>query len=142
MLSGIIGAKFNSVGRLDDFLCLFLGDNYCYYTRFEEAVYTTEFVLLTEHKWCFKYNGDVLLSSEDLDFCIGKTALTKNMLDATVTEYRLSPLNDLTVVFSNGVVFEQVRSSSKSKAWELTDHVNEKIVLCKDCNIEESELDA
>ena len=58
-------------------------------------------------------------------------ALKAKMQDAVVTECRLSPVNDMVIVFSNGVVLEQfMPATRKDEEWRLIDYKKDEHIVC------------
>ena len=50
-----------------------------------------------------------------------------------VAEVQLSPVDDLTIAFSNGVVLEQfMPSSQKREEWRLIDHLRDEHIVYHD----------
>ena len=66
-------------------------------------------------------------------FDVQAKALIVKMQGAIVTDVHLSAVNDLTITFSNGVMFEQfMPASQKDEEWRLIDYRNDVHVVCYD----------
>ena len=64
-------------------------------------------------------------------FDVQAKALKAKMQDAVVTECRLSPVNDMVIVFSNGVVLEQfMPATRKDEEWRLIDYKKDEHIVC------------
>ena len=64
-------------------------------------------------------------------FDVQTKALKVKMQDAVVTECRLSPVNDMVIVFSNGVVLEQfMPATRKDEEWRLIDYKKDEHIVC------------
>ena len=63
----------------------------------------------------------------------GAMQVREKMQDAVVIECRLSPVNDMIIVFSNGVIFEQfMPASRKDEEWRIIDYKTDEHFVCYD----------
>lgn len=160
MLSRLNGKRFNCISRAADMLCLFLGEDYVFVDRRGEEVEVAEYSIHFQTQWRFREGGKILLASGDVyePFCdnvpddwqydlIGRSdelssvfdvyakALMDKMRGTVVSECHLSEINDMTIIFSNGVIFEQFMSESrKNEEWRLIDYIKETHIVCYDEN--------
>ena len=158
MLSRLLGKKFNCVSRAIDMLCLFLGEDYSFADTRGQQIDVAEFSLHFQTQWRFRKDKNILLASRDVyePFCenvpedwqfdlLGRSdelssvfdvqakALIDKMQGAFVTDVHLSDVNDLTIIFSNGVIFEQfMPASQKDEEWRLIDYKNDIYIICYD----------
>lgn len=66
-------------------------------------------------------------------FDVAAKQIMQKMSGSVVSECRLSETNDITIVFSNGVVFEQFTPASrKGEEWRLIDYVGGRHIVCYD----------
>ena len=158
MLSKLINKRFNCIGRAIDMLCLSFGDDYMHNTADRKTIVVAEYSLHIQAQWRFIENDKILLASQDIYepysknveddweydiigrpdcessiFDVLSKRFSSKMQDAIVTECHLSKTNDITIRFSNGVVFEQFTSSSqKCEEWRLIDYKNNLHTICYD----------
>lgn len=158
MLSRIIGRKFNRISRAVDMLCLFLGEDYVFTNAREKQLDVAEYSIHFQTQWRFRDDEAILLASSDIyePFCenvhedwqfdlIGRPdeqssvfdvqakSLMNKMRDAIVTDCHISSVNDMTITFSNGIIFEQfIPTSQKDEKWRLIDYKNDVHVVCYD----------
>ena len=156
MVSRIVGKQFNRISRVVDMLCLLLGEDYLFTDHREKCQKAAEYAIHFQTQWRFRQDSTILLASRDIyePYCedvpedweydlIGRPnelssvfdvqakALKAKMQGAVVTECRLSPVNDLVIVFSNGVVLEQfMPATRKSEEWRLIDFKNDEHIVC------------
>lgn len=156
MVQRIIGKKFNRVSRAVDMLCLFLGEDYTITNHHGKQIAVAEYSIHFQTQWRFREDNTILLASRDVyePYCedvpddwkydlIGRPdelssvfdvqakALKAKMQGAVVTECRLSPVNDMVIVFSNGVIFEQfMPASRKDEEWRLIDYKKDEHIVC------------
>ena len=156
MVSRIVGKQFNRISRVVDMLCLLLGEDYLFTDHRETCQKAAEYAIHFQTQWRFRQDSTILLASRDIyePYCedvpedweydlIGRPnelssvfdvqakALKAKMQGAVVTECRLSPVNDLVIVFSNGVVLEQfMPATRKSEEWRLIDFKNDEHIVC------------
>lgn len=157
MLSMLLNKKFHSISRAADMLCLSLGDDYAFFSRGRQ-INAAEYSLHLQTQWRFRKGGTILLASEDIyepynkdvpenwaydlvgrpdesgsvfDVCAGE--LEHMMRDAYVIDCRLSEANDITIVFSNDVIFEQFTpATTRDEEWRLIDFRNGVHLVCYD----------
>lgn len=156
MLSKLLNRPFNCISRAADMLCLFLGEDY-EFTAFDgRTVEVAEFSLHLQTQWRFCEGDKILLASRDIYepysndvvddweydiigrpdcessiFDVFAKDFSKKMKNAIVTECHLSKTNDITIQFSNGVVFEQFTPASrKCEEWRLIDYKNNLHTIC------------
>ena len=160
MLSKLINKPFNCISRAVDMLCLFLGDDYDFTSTDGRTVKVAEFSLHLQTQWRFSKDNTIFLASgdiyepyskdvaEDWEYdIIGRADCESSIFDvfaksfsmkmqgAIVTECHLSKTNDITIRFSNGVVFEQFTpTSQKCEEWRLIDYKNNLHTICYDKN--------
>lgn len=158
MLSRLLGKKFNCVSRAIDMLCLFLGEDFTFTDARGQEIDVAEFSLHFQTQWRFREGKNILLASRDVyePFCenvpedwqfdlprrsdelssvfdVQAKALMAKMQGAIVTDVHLSVVNDLTITFSNGVIFEQFMPASRNnEEWRLIDYRNDVHVVCYD----------
>lgn len=158
MLSRLLGKRFNCMSRAVDMLCLFLGEDYTITTRYGKQIAVAEYAIHFQTQWRFREGSTILLASRDIytPYCENVSAdwqfdltgrpdeqssvfdvqvktLNIKMQNAMVTEYRLSPVNDIMLVFSNGVVFEQfIPASRKDEEWRCIDYKNNEHIVVYD----------
>lgn len=158
MLSCLIGKKFNRISRAADMLCLFLGEDYVYRSPVGRSAEVAEFSIHFTTQWRFRLGGEILLASRDIYtpysngvpedwaydivgrpdelssvFDVAAKQIMQKMSGSVVSECRLSETNDITIVFSNGVVFEQFTPASrKGEEWRLIDYVGGRHIVCYD----------
>lgn len=139
-------------------LCLFLGDDYDFTSVDGRTVKVSEFSLHLQTQWRFRNNDTILLASRDIYepynqnvaedweydiigrpdnessiFDVLSKRFSLQMQNAIITECYLSQTNDITILFSNGVVFEQFTSTSqKCEEWRLIDYKNDLHTICYD----------
>ena len=157
MLSMLINKKFNDISRVIDMLCLFLGEDYSFTSRGKQ-IDVAEFSFHIQSQWRFRNGGSILLASRDVYepysenvsedweydligrpdalssvFDVYAKKLKEIMHDTHVVDCRLSKTNDITIVFSNGVIFEQFMSATrKNEEWRLIDYINDVHIVCYD----------
>lgn len=155
MISRIIGKQFNCISRAVDMLCLFLGEDYTITNSHGKQIYVAEYSIHFQTQWRFRENDTILLASRDVyePYCedvpedwqydiIGRPdelssifdvqakAIKIKMQGAMITECRLSSVNDMIIVFSNGVIFEQfMPASRKDEEWRLIDYKKEEHIV-------------
>lgn len=160
MLSKLINKSFNCISRAMDMLCLFLGDDYDFTSSDGKTVKVAEFSLHFQTQWRFRKDDTILLASRDIyePYCkdvaddweydiIGRPdcessifdvfskGFSAKMKDTIVTECHISKTSDITIRFSNDVVFEQFTpSSQKCEEWRLIDYKNNLHTICYDEN--------
>ena len=158
MLSRLLGKKFNCVSRTIDMLCLFLGEDFTFTGTRGQKIDVAEFSLHFQAQWRFREDMNILLASRDVyePYCenipedwqfdlLGRSdelssvfdvqlkALIVKMREAIVTDVHLSAANDLSITFSNGVIFEQfMPASRKDEEWRLIDYKNDMHIICYD----------
>jgi len=141
-------------------LCLFLGDDYDFTATDGRTVKVAEFSLHLQTQWRFRNDDTILLASRDIYepynkdvsedweydvtgrpdcessiFDVLAKSFSTKMHDVIVTECHLSKTNDITIRFSNGVVFEQFTpASQKCEEWRLIDYKNSLHTICYDEN--------
>ena len=152
----IVGKQFNRINRVVDMLCLLLGEDYIITNHQGKRQRAAEYAIHFQTQWRFRQDSTILLASRDIyePYCenvpedweydlIGRPdelssvfdvqakSLKEKMQGAVVTEYRLSPVNDLVVVFSNGVVFERfMPATRKDEEWRLIDFRKKEQIVC------------
>ncbi len=158
MLSCLIGKKFNRISRAADMMCLFLGEDYVYRSPVGLTAEVAEFSVHFTTQWRFKMGSEILLASRDIYtpysdsvpedwaydivgrsdgessvFDVAAKSLMQKMSGSVVTQCSLSETNDITIVFSNGVVFEQFTPAlRKDEEWRLIDYVDDRHIVCYD----------
>ena len=158
MTSRIIGKQFNCISRAVDMLCLFLGENYTIANHRRKQIDVAEYSIHFQTQWRFRQDSTILLASRDVyePYCedvpedweydlIGRPdevssvfdvqakALKTKMQGAVVTECSLSPVNDMIIVFSNVVIFEQfMPASRKDEEWRIIDYKTDEHFVCYD----------
>ena len=156
MVSKIIGKKFNCISRAVDMLCLFLGEDYSFTSAFGKQIDVAEYSFHIQSQWRFREDDTILLASRDIyePYCenvpedwqydlVGRSdelssvfdvrikALEEKMQGTIIAECKLSSVNDLIIVFSNGVIFEQfMPSSRKAEEWRLIDYQDGEHIVC------------
>ena len=139
-------------------LCLFLGEDYAVTNGEGEQIVTAEYAFHFQTQWRFTENNEILLASGDVRepysenvpedwqydlvgrpdeessvFDVRAKELMNRMQGSVVVDCRLSPANDVTIVFSNGVFFQQFMSASRNREeWRLIDRRNDIHVVCYD----------
>ncbi len=157
-ISRIIGKRFNTFIRAADMLCLFLGEDYTITNHREKPFEVAEFSIQFTTQWRFRQDNTILLASRDVyePYCkdvpedweyylVGRPielssvfdvkaeALKLKLKDTVVAECKLSPVNDMIIVFSNGVIFEQfMPASQKDEEWRLIDYTTREHIVCYD----------
>ncbi|MCQ4023037.1 MULTISPECIES: hypothetical protein [unclassified Ruminococcus] len=155
-MSRLLGKKFNCISRACDMLCLFLGENFTFTDTRGKQYDVAEFSLHFQTQWRFREDKNILLASRDICepysenvpddwqydligrsdemssvFDVQAKALALKMQGATVADYHISTVNDLVIIFSNGVVFEQFTpASQKEEEWRLIDYINDVHLVC------------
>ncbi len=158
MLSKLINKPFNCICRAIDMLCLLLGDDYDIASTDGRTIKVAEFSLHVQTQWRFRKNNTILLASRDIYepyskevaedweydiigrpehessvFDVLVKGFSIKMQDAIINECQLSETNDITIQFSNGVVFEQFTpASQKCEEWRLIDYKNNLHTICYD----------
>ncbi len=158
ILTRLIGKRFNDISRAIDMLCLFLGENYTIKDVHGQQVDVAEFSLHFQTQWRFRKDSTILLASRDIceSYCkdisedwqfnltdrpdeessvfdVSVKSLFSKMQGAVVTDCFLSTVNDISIIFSNGVVFEQfMPSSQKDEEWRLIDYKRDEHIVCYD----------
>lgn len=156
MLSRLLGKKFNCVSRAGDMLCLFLGEDHSFADHCGRQIDVAEYSLHFATQWRFREDKVILLASRDIyepynenvpeDWqydLIGRSDELSSVFDvrgkdlmikmrgAVVADCYLSPVNDLVITFSNGVVFEQfMPASRKDEEWRLVDYNAHTQIVC------------
>ena len=156
MLSRVIGKKFNNINRAIDMLCLFLGEEYKFINSRGKKIDVAEYSFHFQTQWRFREGSVILLASRDIyepnckdvpeDWqydVIGRSdelssvfdvrikTFKEKMYEAVVEECKLSPVNDIIIVFSNGVIFEQFTpASTKDEEWRFIDYKTEEHIVC------------
>lgn len=159
VLSRILGKNFNCISRAIDMLCLFLGEDFSFADTHGHQVNVAEFSFHFQTQWRFREDKDILLASRDIYepysenvpadweydlvgrsdemssvFDVQAKALSTKMQGATVADYHISAVNDLVIIFSNGIVFEQFTpASQKDEEWRLIDYKNDVHLVCCGC---------
>ena len=135
-MNRIIDKPFNSICRIVDMLGLYFGDD-VEVVLSKGPQMKPQFSLHVQTQWRFRKDEKILLASRDLYtplapsvnadwrfdmigrevsqssvFDAHKDAFEQRMANSTVTDYTVSAWGDITVVFSNGVVFEAFVSGS------------------------------
>lgn len=152
----IIGAKFHSIHRVLNMLCLYLGNEVIDDGGHKYA----EYIFHIQTSWRFVKDQEILLASRDiflpydeaLDdghydfeqstqeeitptssiFDVAMHDFEKHFLNATVKSFDISPLGDLHIYFTNGVYFETFTPSMrKDEEWRffLSDEKEEHYVV-------------
>ncbi len=160
MLSKLINKRFNRISRAIDMLALFLGEDFTFTSESGRTAEVAEYSLHVQSQWRFRENDRILLASRDIYEPYAKTvpedweydspgrpeelssvfdvcakSLMKKMQGTWVTKCALSPVNDVSIEFSNGVVFEQfMPASGKAEEWRLLDYTQHSHTLCYDEN--------
>lgn len=160
MLSKLVDKPFRCISRAVDMLCLFVGEDYDFTSTVGGKIAVTELSLHVQSQWRFRKDDTILLASEDIYepynqaapkdweydivgrpdsesslFDVLAKGFSMKMQGAIVTEYGISNMNDITIRFSNGVVFEQfVPASRKREQWRLIDYKNDLHTICYDEN--------
>jgi hypothetical protein len=158
VLSRLLGKKYNCVSRAVDMLCLFLGEDYTITDHRGKQIVVAEYSIHLQTQWRFRENGTILLASRDIYesysenvpedwqydligrsdelssvFDVRSEMLKNKMQGAVVTECRLSSVNDMTIIFSNGVIFEQFTPASrKDEEWRFIDYKKDEHIVCYD----------
>ena len=156
MATRIIGKKFNRASRALDMLCLFLGEDYTVTNLQGKLINVAAYSIHFQTQWRFRQGNRILLASRDVyePYCedvpgdwkydlVGRPdelcsvfdvqakALNARMQGAVVTECRLSPVNDMVIIFSNDVIFEQfMPASRKDEEWRLIDYKKGEQIVC------------
>lgn len=156
MLSRIVGKKFNCISRAIDMLCLFLGEDYIFTGISGEQIDVAEYSIHFQTQWRFRDGDTILLTSFDVynPYCenvpedwqydltgrvdelssvfdVRAKELSSKMTGAIVCECMLSDANDIRIVFSNGVVFEQFMCrSEKDEEWRFIDYKKDEHIIC------------
>ena len=157
MLSMLVNKRFNTISRANDMLCLFLGEDYSFFSR-SKRIDVAELSLHIQSQWRFRSSETILLASRDIYEPYSKNVPEdweydlvgrpdelssvfdvyvkkfKNMMRNTyVVDCRLSETNDITIIFSNGVIFEQFTPATiKGEEWRLIDYINDVHIVCYD----------
>ena len=123
---------------------------------FGKQIVVAEYSIHFQTQWRFRQDSTILLASRDVyePYCedvpedwqydlkgrpdelssvfdVQAKALKAKMKDAVVTECRLSPVNDMVIFFSNGVIFEQfMPASRKDEEWRLIDYKKDEYIVC------------
>ena len=139
-----------------DMLCLFLGEDYVFVHDRGERMDVAEFSIHFQTPWRFRQDREILLASEDFYmpysenapqdwqfdltgrtdalssvFDVQVRAFALKMQGAVITDCCLSATDDVTITFSNGVVFEQfIPASRKDEKWRLIDYTNHAHTVC------------
>ena len=158
MLSGLVGKKFNCISRALDMLCLFLGEDFTFVGARGRKIYVAEYSIHFQTQWRFRDDKDILLASRDVykPYCenvpedweydlVGRSDELSSVFDvrakelmaimqgAIVSEVHLSAVKDVTITFSNGIIFEQfMPASQKQEEWRLIDYINDTQIICYD----------
>ena len=158
MLSCLIRKRFNRISRAADMLCLFLGEDYVYRSPVGRSAEVAEYSVHFTTQWRFRLGGEILLASRDIYtpysdsvpedwaydivgrpddessvFDVAAKQLMLKMSGSVVAECSLSETNDITIVFSNGIVFEQFTPASrKDEEWRLINYVDDRHIVCYD----------
>ena len=158
MLSMLVNKKFNTISRAIDMMCLFLGEDYSFLSSRGKQIDVAEFSLHFQTQWRFRKGGTILLASRDIYepysenvpedwaydllgrpdelssvFDVYSKKLKDMMRDAYVVDCGLSETNDISIRFSNGVLFEQFTPATrKDEEWRLIDYINDVHILCYD----------
>lgn len=160
MLSKLVDKPFRCISRAVDMLCLFVGEDYDFTSTAGKTMKVTELSLHVQSQWRFRKGDTILLASDDIYEPYSQTVsesweydivgrpdsesslfdvlvkgFSMKMQGAIVTECGLSETNDITIRFSNGVVFEQFAPDSrKREQWRLIDYKNNLHTICYDEN--------
>ncbi len=158
MISKLVNKRFNCIARAADMLGLFLGEDFFFASKIGKTAAVAEYSLHVQSPWRFREESQILLASRDVYepyaesvpedwaydivgrpdelssvFDVYAKRLMAKMQGTWVTECSLSPANDVTIRFSNGVVFEQFMSASrKNEQWRLLDYVENTHTICYD----------
>ena len=158
MLSRLVGKKFNRISRAVDMLCLLLGEDHIITDRRGQQQKAAEYAIHFQTQWRFRQDNTILLASRDIyePYCkevpadwkydpIGRPdalssvfdvqakVFAAKMRDAVVTECRLTPANDIVILFSNGVVLEQFTSATlRDEEWRLIEFIKDEHIVCYD----------
>ena len=150
MLSRLIGKKFNCVSRAIDMLCLFFGEDYTYTSARGTKIDVAEFSLHIQTQWRFREKDTILLAARDIYepysenvsddweydligradelssvFDVKAKTLNERMKGIEITNCEKSAVNDVSIVFSNGVIFELfISSSQKAEEWRIIDYIS------------------
>ena len=140
----IIGKPFKNITRAADMLCLHIGENIVKNINNKERI-VSEFSFHIQIQWRFIQNNTILLASRDIyepydenvpddwDYdIVGRAKEESSIFDVLndeivsllkntiITDCYVSPLGDLKILFSNGVVFETFTSTSrKEEVWRF-----------------------
>lgn len=161
ILSLIIGKSFHSLTRAADMLCLFLGDAFPFTAKNGKVIDVAEFSLHVQTQWRFRSareKNHILLTSEDIYtpysehvtdewvydpvgradeessiFDVKAKELQRSMCDAVVVACNLQKNGDISIRFSNDIIFEVfVISSEDEEQWRLIDYKNDLHTVCFD----------
>ena len=157
-ISRIIGKRFNTISRAADMLCLFLGEDYAFTNHRGKLIEVADYSIHFMTQWRFRQDNTILLASRDIyePYCkdvpddweydlVGRPielssvfdvqaeALKLKLKDTVVAECKLSPVNDMIIVFSNGIIFEQfMPASEQEEEWRLIDYTTNEHIVCYD----------
>ena len=157
-ISRIIGKRFNTISRALDMLCLFLGEDYAFTNHRGKLIEVADYSIHFMTQWRFRQDNTILLASRDIyePYCkdvpddweydlVGRPielssvfdvqaeALKLKLKDAVVAECKLSPVNDMIIIFSNGIIFEQfMPASEQEEEWRLIDYTTNEHIVCYD----------
>ncbi len=158
MLSKLLNKKFHSISRAVDMLCIQIGNDFPTVSLKGERKNISEYSLHFQTQWRFRDDAQILLASCDIYepysnavpenweydiigrpdelssvFDVRAKVLSMKLCGATVTEAFLSCVNDITICFSNGIVFEQFMSATrKDEEWRFIDYQNNLHLVCYD----------
>jgi len=148
LLTKLINKKFNCISRAIDMLCLFIGEDYSFVSERGKNIDVAEYSLHFQTQWRFREKETILLASRDIYipynedvaddwdfnvmgrtddlssvFDVQKKLVEQKMQGAYISKCYLTESKDLVVEFSNGIIFEQFKSTSKSdEEWRLIDY--------------------
>lgn len=148
-MNRLISTRFNSICRIVDMLGLYFGDNIEFERINENRVTKKEskpqYSLHVQTQWRFRKDNKIFLASRDIYtpsnpnvdknwqydlhgrpheqssiFDVQKEAFEKVMCGSFVTNLSVSEFGDISIVFSNGVVFEVfVSASVQDEEWRF-----------------------
>lgn len=156
MLSKLHNKRFNRISRAGDMLCLFLGEDYSFISERGKRIEVAEYSMHFQTQWRFRNNETILLASRDVYepynllvpedweydltgrpdelssvFDVQAKKLVTKMQGSFVVECHVSAINDVIIMFSNGITFEQFTPSSrKDEEWRLIDYINNLHTVC------------
>ncbi len=153
MLSKLLNKKFYSIHRAVDMLMLNIGDDYEMTSYDKQPCIVSEYALHIQSPWRFRKGSDIYVPycdnvpdeweydivgrSDELSsiFDVCSKQFSEVMQGSTIVECNLSEINDVFLMFSNGVVFEHfITDTRKCEEWRLIDCANDLHTVCYDCD--------